>query len=175
MDIEHRRVDDLVGQLAQVLEPLALDVDALGHGALGRERVAAARLAEAADEAVVAGVQEEHLHVVPHPAHLVEHPRGLVQEDALARIHHERQVLELPRAGELGELGQQQHGQVVDAEEAHVLQGADGGGLARAGHARDDDDVLGRSGTHSTSSRRARRVAPSAMARLRRSANSRAE
>ncbi len=50
---------------AELAQQLALAGEPLGHRALRSQGVAPPRLAEAPLQALVAGVQEEHLHVVP--------------------------------------------------------------------------------------------------------------
>ena len=58
---ERRGVDDAVGDLAQVRQRLALGADAVEHVAVGRQRVAAARLVVAAHQRLLARLQEQDL------------------------------------------------------------------------------------------------------------------
>ena len=111
----------------------------------GRERVAAARLGEAADERVVGAVEEEHLDAGGPRAAPRRAPRRL-RRGRRPRARPPRAPGAAPRrrrrAASSRELGQQQHRQVVDAEEAQRPRAPDGGGLPRAGHAGDEDDAV---------------------------------
>ena len=106
------------------------------------ERVPVARLAEAPDEDVVAGLEEEDLGpdaaALQRTAHRGE-GQGRV---AGADVEHDRDPREplAVRRDELGEVGEQLAGQVVDDGVAEVLEQLGRGGLAATGQAADDHD-----------------------------------
>src|SRR6266849_10405138 len=115
---ERAGVEDAVGELAQRPELLALVADAVRDATAGRRRVRPPRLAEAPHEDVVARFEVEHLE--RHPAQLF--------------------LRALPQLDEARDQG---HRQVVDAVEAQVLEHLDGGALAGAREAGDDDEAGG--------------------------------
>jgi hypothetical protein len=140
---QRRGVDDAVGPRAQLAQLAALALDAHQWAALAAERMRAARLAEAAHEHVVAGVEEEHLDAMAGGAQLVEGARIVAEELALADVHAERDAIDrLARArAQLQEARHEHDGQIVDAVEAEVLEDVDRGALARARQPADDDDL----------------------------------
>jgi hypothetical protein len=176
VDVELGGVDDLVGQVAEVGEQLALPGDTGGYALVGGQRVPATRLGVAPDQALVRGIEEDQLDVVSLVPETTEDARGLPEHVPLAGIDHQREAsVGLGHLAEAGELRQEHHRKVVDAEVASVLQGPDRGGLPRPRDAGEDDDApaaVRRDIHHSTSSPRVLRMAPSAMARLSCSANS---
>ncbi len=122
------------------MSALALAGDAVDHRAVGREGVAPAGLREATDERVVLGVEEDHLHLVALAPRLLDQLGRLGEEVGVAGVDHHRQVVDVGPGvgGQLGDLGEQHRGQVVDAEEAGILQRPEGGGLPCARHPGDD-------------------------------------
>jgi hypothetical protein len=105
--------------------------------------MAMARLAEAADQDVVARLEEENL---GRDAARLQGLHGLAVGErrvSAACIEHQREPAELVglTRHQLGEVAQQLGGQVVDDAEADILEQLAGRGLARAGQAADDRDV----------------------------------
>ena len=124
------------------LEPAALLGDRVGDPALVAERVAMARLAEAADQDVVAGLEEDDARpdatAFQRAAHGGEGKRRVAGPD----VEDDRDPGEaLPiRGHELGQVRQQLPGQVVDDGVAEVLEQLGGRGLTRPRQPADDDD-----------------------------------
>ncbi len=101
VDGEARRVDDVVGARAERREALAFVRDALEQRdglllvLLARERVGTARLVEAAEDRLVARVEEEDAELRGFSlslrlGELLEHARNLPEELADANVHPER-------------------------------------------------------------------------------------
>jgi len=71
----------------------------------------------------VAGIEEKNFHLVPRASNLIEHARRLTQKNSFARVDHQGQPrCRAPETHELGELGEEQDGQIVDAEETGILE-----------------------------------------------------
>ena len=133
VDGDVARVDDEVGALAQAGEALALLADAVDDAAAGRQRVAAARLLEAAHQRLVGGL-EEHERVLD--AALVQLVEQLLQAPevlAAADVADDGDAVDLAAlaAEQVDERGHQLRRQVVHAEPAGVLERVHGLGLAR--------------------------------------------
>ena len=107
-----------------------------------------ARLREPPDEDLVACFEEEHLR--PNPAALQGAAHGPERHRRIARsdVEHDGDLAEAIGfvGDELGQLGQQLAGQIVDDGVAEVLEELGRGGLAASGQAAEDDDVLFRVG-----------------------------
>ena len=142
MDVERRGVDDLVGHLPQSRELFPFQGDPFHDGPAFAQGVRAPGFLKTPQERVVTGIEKENLDPVPLLFERGEDLRVFFQEIALPQVHHQRDLADL--AGRVGlhleEFGQERHGKVVHAEEAHILQGAKGRALAGAGHAGDDHD-----------------------------------
>ena len=143
-------VHDDVGALAQRREQGALGADAVEHRPLGRERVAAPGLLEAVGQGLLVGLEEEHPRLQALGRQLVEDGEQLVEVLAAAHVGDDRGAAHAAAlvAEEVTELADHPRRQVVDAEEAAVLEGGDRLRLAGPGVAGDDDngDVLLRAG-----------------------------
>ena len=102
------------------------------------ERVAVARLAEPADQDVVAGLEEDDPRPDPAALEGAAHRRERQVRVAGPHVEDDRDAREPLAVGrdELGEVRQQLAGQVVDDRVADVLEELGGGGLAAAGQAR---------------------------------------
>ena len=124
------------------IEAAPLLGDRAGDPALVAERVAVACLAEAPDEDVVAGLQEDD--PGPDPATLERPAHGRHRQRRVAGpdVEDDRDPGEALAVGrdELGEIRQELAGQVVDDGVAEVLEELRGGRLASAGQPADDDD-----------------------------------
>ena len=137
-------VDDDVGPCADLGERLALGADAVEERlALLAQRMAAARLLEAAD---AASRRRPRGTARGSPCRArssaVELAGQLVEELASAHVADDREAPDAAagQLGEVDELADERRRQVVDAEVAEVLEGVDRLGAARAGHARDDHE-----------------------------------
>src|SRR5712692_7944981 len=173
--VELGSINDLIRELAEILERLALAVNSLQDADPGSQRMAPAGLRKPAGEDIVRCIQEQDIDLVARPPDFGNGPWSFVEENTFPGVHHQSQSWGFStQADELGQLWKQQHGEIVDAEEPRVFQCPDGDRLARARHAGDDDDPFRRN-AHSTSSPSVRRTPPSAMARFKLSANSFAE
>src|SRR6266545_770028 len=142
VDGERRGIDDAIGDPAQVGKRLALGEDPVQHLTVAGQRMPTTALVIAADERLVARLEEQHLdRVSPRPqlADGVDQMRQVLagaNVDAqghpvgtLLRAHHQ-----------VGEGRDQGGGQVVDAEEPHVLEALDGEALPGAGDPGDHDE-----------------------------------
>jgi hypothetical protein len=140
---ERARVDDPIGPLAQPGQRLAFAADSRRRPARLAERVGPARLAEAAYQHLVGGLEEDDLDVVAGAPDLVEDPRIVGQEAALAEIDAERHAIDgLARVlAKLEEALDEDDGKVVDAVKAEILEDVDGGALSRAREAAHDHDL----------------------------------
>ena len=136
------RVEDDVRLGPDRLEPAALLGDRAGDAALVAERVAVARLAEAADQDLVARLEEDDPRPDAATLERAAHRRQGERRVAGPDVEDDRDPREPLAVGrdELGEVGQQLAGQVVDDRVAEVLEELGGGRLAAAGQAADDDD-----------------------------------
>src|SRR5215475_12065745 len=142
---ERAGVEDAVGALAQLDQLGALALDTGQRTGLAAERVRAPRLAEAAHQHVVAGVEEQDLEAVAGVAQLVEHARIVGEELALAQIDAEADAADaLERARtELEHARHQDDGQIVDAVEAEIFEDVYRSAPSGPGKAGDDDDFEG--------------------------------
>ena len=150
-------VEDDVGLGADGLEAAPLLGDRAGDPALVAERVAVARLAEAPDQDVVARLEEDDPRPDAAALERAAHGRQGQRRVAGPDIEDDRDPGEplAVRRHELGQVGQQLAGQVVDDGVAEVLEELGGGRLAAAGQPADDDDGrLGRPRRTSTRRRR---------------------
>ena len=148
VDAEARRVDDAGGARAERREPLALERDAFEDARprcpsvpRHRERVRTARLAEATEDRLVGGVEEEHVQVAPAAVlERGEDATDLAEERANAHVDAERDARDAAVLAERDGVGRERGRQVVDAEEAEVLERVERGRAPGAGEAGDDDD-----------------------------------
>ena len=111
--------------------------------ALVAQRVAPARLLEAAQQRLVIGLEEEHVVVDAAVVERLELPGELSEEPVCAHVTHDREAADAAPGEfrELHELRNEAWRKVVDAEEAEVLEGVDRLGATGTGHAGDDDDL----------------------------------
>ena len=139
-----RRVDDDVASLRTGSSRRRSAAIELAIPRWSDERVAVARLGEAPDQDLVAGLEEEHLRPDPAPLERAAHRPERHRRVAGADVEHDRDLVEPLRlvGDELRELGQELAGQVVDDRVAEVLEQLRRGGLAAAGEAAQDHDVL---------------------------------
>jgi hypothetical protein len=148
LELVHRdaaRVDDPVGDLAEMGERLPLRLDALLHGAGAREGMAPPALVVAPDERLVGRLQEQHLRHVALGPELLEDLDEVGEVGALPHVHAEGDLLDLAARlrAELREGRDQRGGQVVHAEVAEVLEALDRVALPRPREARDDHEAEG--------------------------------
>ncbi len=136
------------GAHADAGEQLAFELDGLDQRAvrvgaqvaLG-QRVRAARLGEAAHQRVGAGVEEHRAHLDAFVLQALEQRHQARQRAGGAHVHGHRDAAHRAFAFQAQELGQQLGRQVVDAEEAGVLQRVQRDGLAGTGDAGDQHDL----------------------------------
>ena len=136
----------MMRHLAQVVEHLALALDALRNGgAVSAQRVAAARGLVTGDELVVRSIEEQHAHVDSLALELLDLALQIGEEIAVARVaHHSEASARIGLAGhalERKQISNKARWQVVDAEEAQVLEDMHRLGAPGTAHARDDDDL----------------------------------
>src|SRR3954453_7451983 len=140
---EVARVEDDVRLLADPGQHLALLRDRCGDPALVRQRVAMPGLAEAADEDVVARLEEDDHRSdaasLERAAHRPEREGHVAGPD----IEHDRRPREASRVGrdQVREVAQQLAGQVVHDDVSEILEQLRRRRLAAARHPRDDDDL----------------------------------
>ena len=129
-----RRVDDDVGLLADRVEDAPLLGDRAGDPALVGERMAMAGLREAPDQDLVARLEEDDLRPDPATLEGAAHRRQGQGRVAGAHVEDDRHPFEALAVlrDELGQVGQQLTGQVVDAGVAEVLEQLRRGRLAAA-------------------------------------------
>jgi hypothetical protein len=141
---EVRGIDDHVGLVADRFEEAALLGDRVRDAAMVAEGMAMAGLAEAPDQDVVAGLEEDDPRLDPAPLESAAHrPKGDLRIPA-ADVEHDRHAGEprLIRRDQLGQIREELAWQVVDDEVAEILEELRGGGLATPGEAREDHDRL---------------------------------
>ena len=136
----------MMRHLAQVVEHLALALDALRNGgAVSAQRVAAARGLVTGDELVVRSVEEQHAHVDPLVLEIFDLALQVGEEIAVARVaHHSKAPARIGLTGhalEREQVPNKTRRQVVDAEEAQVFEDVHRLGAPGAAHTRDDDDL----------------------------------
>ena len=139
-------VDDMMRHLAQIVEHLTLALDALRNGsAVGAQRVATTRGLVTSDKLVVRSVEEQHAHVDPLALELLDLALQIGKEIAVARVaHHSEASARIGLAGhalEREQIPNKARRQVVDTEEAQVLEDVHRLGAPGTAHARDDDDL----------------------------------
>src|SRR5947208_1279526 len=142
VDGQPRGVDDPVGDLAQVRHRLALGADALENVAIDRQRVAAAGLVVPPDETLLARLEEEDLDGMAARLELVDRVEQVGKVLPLPDVHAQRHPpdrLARPR-DQISEGWNERRGQVVDTEEAHVLEALDRVALPGAAEPGDEDE-----------------------------------
>ena len=132
--------------LAQVVEHLAFALDALRDGgAVRAQRVAAARGLVAGDELVIRSVEEQHTHVDSLALEIFDLALQIGEKVAVARVaHHSKAPARVGLAGhalEREQIPDKARRQVIDAEEAQVLEDMHRLSAPGTAHARDDDDL----------------------------------
>ena len=137
------RVDHDVRPATQRPQELALAGDAVGDAALGRERVAPARLLVARQQRLLVGVEEQHPMGDAGRPEVVEHRGQALEVAAAADVGDDRRVLHLrARVHEqVHERADHLRGQVVHAEVALVLERGHRGRLAGAREPGDDHQI----------------------------------
>ena len=137
-----RGVEDDVRLAPDGVEPAALLGDRAGDPALVAERMAVAGLAEPPDQDVVARLEEDDPRPDPAALERAAHRRQRERRVAGPDVEDDRHAREPLAIGrdELGQVGQQLTGQVVDDGVAEVLEQLGGGRLAAAGQPADDHD-----------------------------------
>ena len=123
MHVELAGVDHDVGPAFQILEQLPLVGDAFGDALVDRERVLASGGLVAPYEHVVGRIEEQHPRAGAHLPELGQRGDEVVDELTGPHVDHEREPLRaLGAAPQLGDLGDQRRREVVDHEEAEILQ-----------------------------------------------------
>jgi hypothetical protein len=100
----------------------------------------APRLGKALDQRLRAGVEEEAADVDFGAAQLIQHRQQVRQRAGGTHIDRDRHAVHAVAAFDADEILQQLGGQVVDAEEARVLQRVQGDRFAGTRDARDEHD-----------------------------------
>jgi hypothetical protein len=109
--------------------------------ALGRERMRATRLAEAMQDGLVARVEKEHVQVaLAAGLQQLQDVAHFTQECPYADVDSQREAGHLTAFTKGDRLRSEERRQVVDAEEAQILEGVKRLRLSRARNAADDDD-----------------------------------
>ena len=137
-----RCVKDDVGVAPYRVEPTALLRDRAGDAALIAERVSMTGLAEAADEHVVARLEEDDPRPDPATLERATHRGHRQRRVAGPNVEHDGDTSEARtvRRDQLGQVRQELTGQIVHDRVAEVLEELGGRRLAAAGQAADDDD-----------------------------------
>ena len=137
-------VDDEVGLAAQLAQPLPLGGDAVHQAAGALQRVRAPDALEPPDQHLVGGLQEQH----PHRHAAGAQASAMAERRSWLKARLRTSVttaIRVDGAGgapaEVDDRGEQRGRQVVDDEEAEVLQAAGGGAPAGAGQAGDHHDL----------------------------------
>src|SRR5439155_16264546 len=126
---------------AQVHEHAALLVDRRLDAARRVDRMAVAGLAVAPEQHVVGGVEEEKMCARAGPVEGVELLLRVREEQAAARVDHERDLLLAAFAGDFDRRRHQRRREVVEGVVAEVLEDLHRLRFARAGESCDDDEV----------------------------------
>jgi hypothetical protein len=144
VDVEVGGVDHEVGVAPQPGEHLALALQAVEQPAVALERARAPGCLLAADEHLVARLEEDQRRVAAGRA-VREVLRQRVEEGARAHVDHERHGLSRPLAGvdEADDVLEQAGRQVVDHEVAEILQLLGRRAAAGPGHPGHDDQLAG--------------------------------
>ena len=145
--VEAGGVDDDVGGRAQVEQQLALALDAVEQPPVALEGVRPAHALEATHESLVGGVEEDEAGSLASLTGCADRALELGEPAARAHVDDDRHLLEVllgvlgaSLVTQLGEMGEQLWGQVVDDEPAEVLEHVGGGAASRPAHSGDDDD-----------------------------------
>ncbi len=143
-------VDQPVRPAAERREQLAFARDPVGHRPVLRERMPPPRLRIAPRQLLAAALEEQRSDIVAvvlaKPLDAADDALGV--ESAGLRADPDRQRPLVGGIGALGQVGveqavEEEEGKVVDRLPAEILERAQHGGLARARHAGDEQDVLG--------------------------------
>src|SRR5262249_23833079 len=139
---QRRGVEDSVGDLTEIRERPALGPDSVERVALAGQRMAPPRLVVAPHQRFLARLQEEHLHLVAPRPQLPDRVEQAREVGALPHIDAECHPMDrlLGAHDQVGERRDQGRGEVVDAEESHVLEALDRVALAGAAEAGDDHE-----------------------------------
>jgi len=140
--VEVAGVDHQVGDRAQVGQRDALALEAVEQPALALQRVRSAGRLLPADEHLVAGVEEDERRL-PTRALVGERAGDRVEEGAGPHVDDHRDGLLAAAAlvDEVDHFGQERRRQVVDHEEAEVLELLGRRAAAGPCHAGDDDEL----------------------------------
>ena len=149
---ERRGIDHEVGRITQLADHAAFVGDAVGHRAIGRHRMGAARFGVAPLQGfgVAIEVEQPGREVGAQPE-LLHAPRQVVRVEAVgARIDAEgdrRRHLAGAARRRAHEIAEQRQRHVVDRDIAEILERPERGHAAGAGHAGDDHErAAGRGG-----------------------------
>jgi len=142
MDVELRGVNHHIGQLADGLHERALVAQTFANGQSFAEGVRPARLAIAAEERVIAGIDEDQRDGMIL-AKVLQQSGELFELRSFARIHQQGGAAKVAFAGgvQFRKNGHQLDGEVIDTVEAHVFEGAEDGAFSGAGNAGEDNEV----------------------------------
>ena len=142
VDVELGGVDHHVGKLADGLHESAFVAEAFADGQGFAERMGTARLAVTAEQCVIVGV-DEHQGDGMILAKMFQQRREFFELYAFAGIDEKSGTSEIALAGgvQFGKNRHQLDGKIIDAVEAHVLEGFEDGAFSRAGDAGKDNEM----------------------------------
>src|SRR5205823_945588 len=137
-----RGIHDAIGHLAHRGQRLALCADAVEHVAVGGQRMPPPRLAVAAHERLLVGLEEHDFHDVAALAQGDQRVEAVTEVLTFPDVDAEGHAVALvARSGdEIGEGRHERGRQVVDTEEPHVFEALDRVRLAGSTQARDDHE-----------------------------------
>ena len=129
MNGQVRRVDDLIGHTAELIEACAFLANALDRRSLWRQGMRPARFAEPAYERRIRGIKKDQNGVqARHTRQLPVHSGEVGQELPFADVHDDGGLADdvFGPEGKFSERNEQGRGQVVDAEVSEVFECSNG-------------------------------------------------
>src|SRR5918994_1769165 len=143
MDVQLARIDHLVGESAHILQGLPFTADPFLDRSGAGQRVRPARLVESAQPNVVRSIKENNLNAVAGGADFGQDVGPGLEKLTAAQIHAERDA---PRilavaVAKIDEFRDQRGGEIIDAEETFIFQGANRNAFSGTGKPGYDDNI----------------------------------
>src|SRR5579883_1177240 len=139
--IERGRVDDKIGAVAQRRHSLPLEIDAVAHRPIARQRMAAPRLRVTANEALILAIEKDdsEIEIVIGDELVERRQKRADAEIARADIDADGERRPLRRRHE--QVRQQRERQIVDRFVTHILERLERRRATGAGHAGDHEET----------------------------------
>src|SRR5579863_688614 len=143
MDVGVRCVDNPVGPLFQIIEPLPLEPNTVDHGSFPGQRVGTPGFRESTDQHFVFRLKKEKLHSVTFVPELIENAEEGSQKIPLPDVYAQSDPVDTVPGlnAELDKLRQELRGQIVHAKESQIFEVTYRVAFTRAGKSADNDEL----------------------------------